>query len=335
MRSTILQIALGVIAAFVVSAITLSVQSLVWFDEPIVIAPDTSATLDEVVLHFEPGSLEMVETTYRGTPSKPNTVFGEECALWAMEFFDALAVDGERPRVGLLFPGETEKRDPYGRLLCHVILPDGTDFNVLLVERGKSPYFNKYGNSLIAHAEFAAAQERARAQGLGIWNPETNAPKTPGATAARRPYDALLPWWNVRAEAVDSFRLLKGVSPEEVVDAEDADGLARAAQRTGETRVFGTIYRTFDEDDGSLTLLFRAEDKDRAFRARIAREHRPLFDRLDLERRGEEFRQNYLWVRGPLEQTEAGFQIRAVTAQQIELAGPEPAVESVLEASTR
>ena len=106
----------------------------------------------------------------------------------------------------LLFPEGVEKRDVYGRLLCHVILMDGRDFNLLLVEQGKSPYFNKYGNSRLKHEEFVAAQAEAKRRQLGVWNPMTNMPKTEGAPAAKRPYDRLLPWWQARADAIDAFR---------------------------------------------------------------------------------------------------------------------------------
>ena len=41
------------------------------------------------------------------------------------------------------------------------------------MEKGKSPYFNKYGNSRICHEAFGAAQERARSARLGIWDPRT------------------------------------------------------------------------------------------------------------------------------------------------------------------
>ena len=92
----------------------------------------------------------------------------------------------ERPhlRIG---PAGREQRDSYGRLLCHVILADGRDFNLLLVEEGKSPYFNKYGNSLVAHAAFVAAQQHAREKSKGIWDPTTNVPKDPKAPIAAGP----------------------------------------------------------------------------------------------------------------------------------------------------
>jgi micrococcal nuclease len=90
-------------------------------------------------------------------PNKPETVFGEECAQWAVDFFAARAGEDGPARVGLKFPAGVEARDIYGRLLCHVILDDGTDFNLLLVEKGKSPYFNKYGNSRVCHQGMSLA----------------------------------------------------------------------------------------------------------------------------------------------------------------------------------
>src|SRR5262249_10164697 len=104
------------------------------------------------------------------SPTKPQTVFGQETADWAKAFFASL---GEPARSGLAFP-EGRRRDSYGRLLCEVILPDGRDYDLLLVEQGRSPYFNKYGNSLVAHEAFLRAQAAARAAQLGIWNPATN-----------------------------------------------------------------------------------------------------------------------------------------------------------------
>ena len=106
--------------------------------------------------------------SFNGSASKPGTVFGEETSQWAEELFAEL---GDDPKIGLRFPNGIEANDVYGRLLCHVVMPDGTDFNVLLVELGKSPYFNKYGNSRIAHGEFVEAQRLARNEKLGIWNP--------------------------------------------------------------------------------------------------------------------------------------------------------------------
>ncbi len=252
------------------------------------------------------------------SPTKPETVFGQETALWAQDFFAAL---GERPRVGLLFP-EGARRDTYGRLLGHVVLPDGRDFNLLLVQLGKSPYFNKYGNSPILHGEFVRAQAEARAAQLGIWNPSTNRARTSGATSAVRPYERLLPWWDARAAAVEGFRRRQAAEPERVISAEDARALARAFTGGKPVVVFGAIERFFDEPDGSLTALLRAGEKDQALRASVPREKRPELEGF-LRASTEEFRQNYLYVEGVVARNERGFLLHSSERSQWRTAEPE------------
>jgi micrococcal nuclease len=248
-----------------------------------------------------------------GSPTKPQTVFGEETALWAQETIAKLAQGDAAPRVGLAFPpGREDARDPFGRLLCHVILPDGTDFNVLLVQLGKSPYFTKYGYSEMAHDEFVAAQAQARAQKIGIWDPATNAPRTPGAPSAARPYDRLLPWWNLRADAVRVYEAARRANPAEVAHAESAASLAAAAARNAPVRVFGEVQRVFDEDDGTQTVLFRSASKEDALRVRIRKDDVAAHAALELARRPEEFRQNYVWFRGTISRDARGY--RATSA---------------------
>jgi endonuclease YncB( thermonuclease family) len=256
--------------------------------------------------------------------SKPGTVFGEECAKWAQDFFAAQAQDGAKPRVGLYFPAGREQLDSYGRTLCHLILQDGRDFNLLLVEEGKSPYFNKYGNSPVAHELFVAAQERARAKQKGIWNPATNVPKTDGAPSARRPYELLIPWWNARAAAIEEFRARERKDPRGVAEAENPASLKAAAERGGEVDVFGTVDKTFDEPNGDWTLLLRCEAKDGALRVRIPKDKRARFAKLDLEHVNAEDRQNYLWVRGKLGKGERGLALLLEDASQLRIAKPEP-----------
>ncbi len=258
-----------------------------------------------------------------GSASKPGTVFGETCALWAQEFFAGLAAKGAKPKVGLYFPGGREQRDAFGRLLCHVILPDGRDFNLLLVEEGKSPYFNKYGNSLAAHQLFLAAQMRATVAQKGIWNPKTNVPESETAPSARRPYELLLPWWNARAAAIDGFRERERKGTDNVADAENPASLKAAAERAGEVEVFGTIERLFDEKSGDWTLLLRGEDKQAQLRVRVPKEKRAAFAKFDLEHLHEENRQNYLWVRGKLKAGSRGFELEALDPAQLRIADPQ------------
>ncbi len=258
-----------------------------------------------------------------GSPTKPQTVFGEETAQWAREFFAAL---GEPAHIGLAFP-EGRRRDVYGRLLCQVLLLDGRDFNLLLVEQGRSPYFNKYGNSLVAHEAFVRAQSAARAAQLGIWNAATNRARTPGAPSAVRPYEQLLPWWEARAAAIDSFRARAAREPEAVLAHEDAPGLQRAfelcrADPARRVTVFAPIERFFDEDDGSLTALLRSGDEHTALRASI-----PAAQRAEIEPRlrasTAEFRQNYLYATGRMARNERGFLLIGVASADWKLAEPE------------
>ena len=256
------------------------------------------------------------------SPSKPETVFGQETMLWARELVEGPAAPGERPRVGLRFPGGPEQRDAYGRLLCHVVLADGRDFNLLLVELGKSPYFDKYGRSRICHQAFVTAQAAAQAAGRGIWNPTTNAAATPGAPSARRPYELLLPWWRARAEAVEHFRQLSLEDPDGVVDAEVPDQLQAALERGRRVRVFGSLFETFDERDGSWTLLFRAPGGERALRVSVPAAHRAALRPLELERTREDYRQNYLWAEGVVSRGPRGYRITCEDPSGIRVAEP-------------
>jgi micrococcal nuclease len=263
-------------------------------------------------------------------PTKPETVFGQETALWAQEFFAELAADGARPRVGLVLPGGREERDIYGRLLAHVFLPDGRDYNVLLVRSGRSPYFNKYGNSELCHAAFVEAQRAARAEQLGIWNPSTNRARAEGEPSAVRPYDRLLPWWDARAAAIDAQRRARAAAraggPATPVDCDTPGAVAAAlAADDSSLEVFGCVEQVFEEQSGDLTLLLRGPSRDEAVRAIVPRASRAALAELALERRADAFVQNYVIVRGaPRTSPRGGWQIEAGDRAAWRLAGPEP-----------
>jgi len=241
------------------------------------------------------------------SPTKPQTVFGQETADWAKSFFASL---GDPPRIGLVFP-EGRRRDSYGRLLSHVLLPDGRDYNLMLVEEGRSPYFNKYGNSLVEHEAFVRAQAAARSAQLGIWNPATNRARKSGAPSAVRPYDELLPWWNARAEAIDAFRARSAREPDTLFSHEDPAGLRRAfelchADAARRVTVFGTIERFYEEQDGSLTVLLRSGDEADSLRATIPPARRAALEPV-LRASTAEFRQNYLYATGRMDRNERGY----------------------------
>jgi endonuclease YncB( thermonuclease family) len=261
---------------------------------------------------------------------KPQTVYGHESAAWLRELLAPQESARARTRLRLVFPGAREQRDLYGRLLCHVELADGRDLNLLLVRAGRSPYFNKYGNSELAHADFVRAQEQARSERIGIWDPATNAPATEGAAAARRDYERLLPWWDARAQAVDALRARRAAG-EPLFEIEDPAELERAAAWSREQRAtalcFGSPERSFDEADGSLTLLMRGPEQDARLRVRVPRSvlASAAVRALKLESRTRSDCQNYLWVRGALRPSpRGGYELEAALPSSIELAGPEP-----------
>jgi endonuclease YncB( thermonuclease family) len=268
---------------------------------------------------------ERLGVGFQGSATKPQTVFGEQCALWAQRFFKDLAGEDGVTRVGLLFPDGVEERDVYGRLLCHVILPDGRDFNLLLVAEGKSPYFNKYGNSRVCHEAFVAAQRAAQEARLGIWNPKTNVPATPDAPAARRPYERLLPWWSARAEAIDGYRRRHAEDPEHLISCEDGDALEHAQASKDEVLVFCSIDRTFEESNGDLTVRMRfPPDADKGLRVVIPHRFREAHETLGLDLLQQEFHQNYTWVRGRVRPGRRGPELVSEAPDQWRLAGPEP-----------
>jgi len=262
--------------------------------------------------------------------AKPETLYGEETKLWAIDLFAALEDEDGVSHLGLLFPNGEEEYDVYGRLLCEVILPDGTDYDLQLVKEGRSPYFMKYGYSRICHAAFEAAELEAREKKLGIWNPDCNKPAAEGEPWHKRNYDEIIPWWRARADAVEAFRQQQKANPESAVSAEDQAGMEAAVKRCDLTgymvSVFGVVDRTFDEDDGSLTLLFRTPKGQTAFRAHIPAALRANYEKLDLQHRNEALRQNYLFAVGKLVNGERGFDITITDAHSLRLGAPDPVI---------
>jgi hypothetical protein len=203
-------------------------------------------------------------------------------------------------------------------------MPDGTDFNLLLVELGKSPYFNKYGNSRIAHDEFVAAQKSARGLKLGIWDPTTNRPLDSDAPAAVRDYAALLPWWQIRADAIEAFRRRVAAGAKNLIAADNGATLAAATLRSESVEVFGSPSRFYEEKDGSLTVLFRAGADSPGLRVIIPADSRPAFEAFDLKALTAEFRQNYAFVNGTLQQGPRGPQLITTHPKNWRRAGPDP-----------
>ncbi|MFT7668123.1 MAG: endonuclease YncB(thermonuclease family) [Planctomycetota bacterium] len=267
---------------------------------------------------------EKITTGQNNSATKPQTVFGEETRLWTINYFEQFRGEDSKIHVGLRFPSTKESYDIYGRLLCHVLTSDGTDFNLLLVQLGKSPYFNKYGNSMICHDEFVQAQNEAQRNIVGVWDPRTNVSLDPKVPVALRPYAGLLPWWQVRADAIDAFRAKSKNAPSQVIAADEPERLTEALASGTEVEIFGTPDRLFDEDDGSRTVLFRTSDKQQALRVSIPKDSLASFEAFDVEGLRDEFRQNYAFVRGVITKGPRGFRLETPDVASWVRAGAEP-----------
>jgi micrococcal nuclease len=137
---------------------------------------------------------------------KPQTPWGKKAAAHAAELFTPgrrITLDFDEPASAA--PPDTSLsryRDNYGRLLALVFIDD-LDFQAYIIEEGYSPYFPKYGNvrTNALHQRYLAAERRAQARRLGVWNQiEVNG-------SVQRDYPALTAWWAWRAALIDDYRL--------------------------------------------------------------------------------------------------------------------------------
>ncbi len=62
---------------------------------------------------------------------------------------------------------DAEKRDRFGRYLAYVILPDGRDLNLLLVEQGYAAVYRRF--DFERKEQYLAAEREARRQKRGMW----------------------------------------------------------------------------------------------------------------------------------------------------------------------
>ena len=122
---------------------------------------------DTVVLEMN-GTLTTVRLIGLDTPEvvdphKPVQCFGPEASIEAKRLLDGQTVRFEADPT-------QDARDRYGRALGYIFLPDGANFDELMIAQGygreytfKKPYL--YQN------EFRAAEVEARHAGRGLWAP--------------------------------------------------------------------------------------------------------------------------------------------------------------------
>jgi micrococcal nuclease len=117
---------------------------------------------------------DTVEASYRGaiidirligidTPETVHPIEPVECFGPAASRFTTASLSGDAVRLEF----DVERRDQYGRRLAYV-WDEGKLFNLLLVRRGLATV-STYPPNMRYVARFTAAQQQARAAGLGLW----------------------------------------------------------------------------------------------------------------------------------------------------------------------
>ena len=104
-----------------------------------------------------------IDTPETVHPSKPVECFGIEASNKAKELL-------ENKTAGLEIDPSQGERDKYGRLLGYIILPDGRNFNKLMVESGYA-YEYTYNLPYKYQSEFKQAQKDAENNEIGLWAP--------------------------------------------------------------------------------------------------------------------------------------------------------------------
>lgn len=102
-----------------------------------------------------------IDTPETKDPRRPVQCWGPEASQFAA---DTLL---DRP-VRVVGDPTQASRDPYGRLLAYVYLPDGSNFSVLAAAAGAARAY-VYDVPDTAHPVIVAAQDDARAAGRGLW----------------------------------------------------------------------------------------------------------------------------------------------------------------------
>ena len=92
-----------------------------------------------------------------------------------------------------------------GGIQANNIYPAEFIYQNLMIEKGYSPYLNKYGNAQFysLHKLYTQAESKAQSKRIGVWNQE----EVNGREM--RNYKALSIWWTTRAFLIDRYRVFK------------------------------------------------------------------------------------------------------------------------------
>lgn len=147
------------------------------------------------------------EESWGFSNSKPVTPWGKQAKKFAQAFFKGAE------QVTIEFPG-TESvsvcldkyRGNFGRLLVWAYR-DGVDFQQVMIRKGYSPYYMKYGFAEFSkhHQRYMQAERLAQIENLGVWDQVGV-----NGTVVRN-YPQLQTWWLLRASIIDVYRRFRAV----------------------------------------------------------------------------------------------------------------------------
>ncbi|MDZ4711208.1 MAG: thermonuclease family protein [bacterium] len=260
--------------------------------------PDAEQKTNEIAANWE--QFYLSQKADSKMPVKTDSPLGFEAWKWAEEFFKNVNY------VRLEKEDDERSIDIFGRYLVYVIavMNDGTEvnYNVECVKQGYSPYFNKYGNSKRFNSEFVDAQNYARTNNLGIWDP---------AKKHYPDYDERLKWWNERALQLENYKQ-KYSSDETYFDLANDKDFAKLADNVGkEITVFGGIGNILSK---KMPYLLRIpHTKNENFDIVVFEENLDLLTVLDIDTK----KDYYIYLKGKLEKFEDRYQIVLRSKEQI------------------
>ncbi|MBV6478380.1 MAG: hypothetical protein HGGPFJEG_01134 [Ignavibacteria bacterium] len=260
---------------------------------------DAEQKSNEIALNWENYYLnEKGESRF---PVKSDSPFGFETKKWTEEFFKDINT------ARLEIEDTSRTIDIYGRYLVYLFaVKDGKEinYNVECVRQGYSPYFNKYGNSKRFHKEFTDAQEYARINNLGIWDP---------AGKHYPDYEERIQWWNKRAGQIERYGTEFSGNENYFNLSEDYD-FSRLENFIGkEITVFGSISDVLTKKFPYILRI--PHDKEKVFEIIVFEENQDILKELDLE----ELKNYYVYISGTLEKYKDRYQINLKDKSQIRM----------------
>ncbi|HAY34536.1 MAG TPA: hypothetical protein DCY06_10410 [Bacteroidetes bacterium] len=258
---------------------------------------DAAAKTDEISAKWD--EYYRLEKGENKMPVKTNSPLGYEAMIWAKEFLK----DVENARLEL--EDENRAMDIFGRHLVYMFVQkDGKEinYNVECVRLGYSPYFNKYGNSKKYHQDFIAAQEYARNNKLGIWDPDKK---------HYPDYEERINWWNKRAEQLENFEK-KYSDNENYFNLSDESDFKRLSENVGnEIIVFGNISDVLTKKFPYLLRIPRT--KEDTFELVIFEDNANLLNEMEIDNKKE----YYTYIKGTLGVYKGKYQIELKDKDQI------------------